>query len=350
MPASRHPGTPRRDASAGGLVVKLIYHEHLEERHWIEWLLGDVVTKVIIDPDHHAHGGDVIQVVSGNSTPYRHRHAFFEACRKASHNLTLWHVGDEWLSGGYDTYRYFDRVIKNHGSRLAMAPGIFTAPLGYPNGGGETQPLPGLADRPHVWSFAGSVKASRADMIRGLERVPGGLVHDTAHDGHLNREQYQALMRRSVFVPSPMGNVFIETWRTYEALEHGCIPIVERRATLDYYRMILGDDPMPRVSSWRAAPALIEALTRDPAALEVLRARVSGWWSEHKQEVRDGLARFMQERHAEDLGRYAARPHIKNAALYRPLQMAELMRHQSLGSATRRALRPLERLRGRHPK
>ena len=39
----------------------------------------------------------------------------------------------------------------------------------------------------------------------------------------LSRERYVEVMTHSAFAPAPMGNVVIETWRFWEALEYGAM-------------------------------------------------------------------------------------------------------------------------------
>lgn len=305
--------------------MPLVFHGDFAERDWIEWLCADV---------RHGEASEV-HVIGANAMPGRRLSEPLLPPRRPGADLTLVHVSDEWLAGGYGVYRQFDRVLRIYASRLVDAPGIATLPLGYPKGGaGPPVPVPAVG-RAHRWSFAGEVKASRAAMVGALASIPG-IVRDTRTVAPMTGDAYRALLADTVFVPCPMGNVVLETWRLYEALEQGCVPIVERRPLIDYWGRLFGDHPIPSVRHWNEAPALMARLGTD---LPAVQRRVHGWWRAHRQRLRDMVATFMGEDHRADLGRFAARRHIAKPWAYQPLRLAELARHQSLASIGHRIRR-----------
>ena len=315
--------------------MKLIFHGDFAERDWIEWLFADLADGSIRADKFAASDSPAIHVVGANAMHGRRLSADVARLSGAGHDTTLFHVSDEWLAGGYRQYRHFDRVIRTYASGLVAAPGIATVPLGYPNGGaGPAVPRP-AGERTHRWSFAGEIKASRAAMVAALAGVPGA-VHDTRTGAPLARGDYRALLADSVFLPCPMGNVVLETWRLYEALEQGCIPIVEARPTIDYWRRLFGDHPIPTVRDWHEAPALIARLAPEATALQ---ARVHGWWATHKRVLRDRMAAFMREDHATDLARFADRWRVRHPMTHQALRLTELARHQNFASLRARISR-----------
>jgi hypothetical protein len=329
--------------------MKLVFHEQLAEQPWFCWLLGDLIDEVIFDPDYRIIEGPQIQVISGNHRHIVQRDAFLQQCRAASADLTLLHAGDEWFSGGYAVYRHVDRVIRTHETWLARAPGIFTIPLGYPAGFTAPDVLRPAADRHLLWSFAGQVKASRVAMAHALDRVQPGRLVDTAKEASLSPVAYRSLLSDTLFLPCPMGNVMAETWRLYEALEFGCIPMVEKRWSIDYYDNLLGDAPFLRVSSWREGARTMQALAKDRARLNALQQEVSDWWQARKRAVAKDVRQFMRQgSYQAELARFGTRAHNAHPQVYGALRLVELLRHQSLGSLARRLVRPagpLQRIR-----
>jgi hypothetical protein len=70
--------------------------------------------------------------------------------------------------------------------------------------------------------------------------------------------EYHAILDNTLFAPCPMGNAMLETWRFYEALEAGCIPIIEARPWMHYHERLLGPHPVPTVYRWSQARSLIQ--------------------------------------------------------------------------------------------
>jgi hypothetical protein len=276
--------------------------------------------------------------------------SFFERCRQSNATVVLLHASDEWYAGGYREYQHFDRVIRTYRTRLAQGPGIFTIPLGYPNGMAGPQPLVASAHikpahlRQYLWSFAGEVKSSRREMVNALRDVGPAFIRDST-GSWLTADEYRALLLDSVFLPCPMGAVVAETWRLYEALEFGCIPIVEKRWSIDYYRDLFGDDPFLRVTNWKEAGDLMLRLSAptkqtSPELLQ-LQQRTVAWWAAKKDDIKRRLTAFMRgPSHAAELATFARRPRNRIRELHEVLRLIELIRHQSAGSLARRVANP----------
>lgn len=321
--------------------MRLIFHDQLTEADWFTYLLSDVVDEVIFDTAYAETNGPAIHVISFNVVPIREQTAFFEKCRANSDNLTLLHASDEWYSGGYSEYRYFDRVIRNHRTWLVRAPGILTIPVGFPNGLAGPEQITPANQRRYIWSFKGEIKASRMEMVEGLKGVEPSFVRGSKEGPWLTLEEYRALLLDSVFLPCPMGNVVAETWRLYEALEFGCIPIVEKRWGIDYYRGLFGADPFLRVGSWREAGRLMRNLLATPDELLRLQQTTVDWWAEVKARTKRDVTQFMRgPSHAADLEAFAQLPRNRLPKIHEGLRLVELLRHQNIGSLVQRLANP----------
>jgi hypothetical protein len=196
--------------------------------------------------------------------------------------VVLYHVSDEWYRESADHYRCFAHVIRNYYHTALRRGGISCFPLGQCY---ARERLPGArrtAERKLVWSFAGNLASTRRSMVRTLGGVTPHCVHLTGGVPHpqppLATEAYLSLMADSVFAPCPMGNANLESFRVYEALDCGAIPIVERRPWLDYFTLLLGTHPLPTVRHWAEAPGLMRRLLSQPERLEERRAEIMGWW------------------------------------------------------------------------
>ncbi len=265
------------------------------ERDWIRALLRDVVGVEVVD-NTWSHLADPMIVVDNRlveaKTPY-YRRAFEQGCR-----VVLLHLSDEVFKDDLGAYRYCDGVIRNCRSDLLAAHrDIFFFPLGYKAGFARTETPKSAADRKYMWSFAGDPnKSTRAAMLNAMQKVEGGHCHLTSGFGasdSLSTDGYRALMDDSVFVPCPVGWMALETFRAYEALEAGCIPIVERRAGLDYYTELLGAHPMPTVTSWDEAAQLVQSL-KTACQIERVRSACHAWWQDYKHRLGPDMGVFVK--------------------------------------------------------
>jgi hypothetical protein len=86
-----------------------------------------------------------------------------------------------------------------------------------------------------------------------------------------------------------------ETFRFYEALECGCIPLVVRTEAngtwVDWVCENLQILPLP---SWEAAAKLVEHLMREKQMLEAYRTKVLSAWMEWRIRLRDDVGKWIK--------------------------------------------------------
>jgi hypothetical protein len=172
--------------------------------------------------------------------------------------------------------------------------------------------------------------------------MPGYVNLGMAKPGGLTPDAYRNILDETIFAPSPMGNVNLECFRVYEALERGAIPIVERRATLNYFKALLGDHPIPTVRNWSEAASMIESLLKKPAEITSLQQRCFTWWQSFKSSLSDEIGGMIMARLGDDTRQnrslYAAR------AETRWWQFSELLRHHNASAIRRRITKQANRL------
>jgi GR25 family glycosyltransferase involved in LPS biosynthesis len=103
----------------------------------------------------------------------------------------------------------------------------------------------------------------------------------------LKKGEYLAVMANTVFVPCPEG-VNAETFRFYEALQAGCIPlVVKSKRNEAWLKWVSKYIPLMTLSSWEDALRVMVTLLTKPETLEIYRSQVlQGWmtWSATLQE------------------------------------------------------------------
>ena len=131
------------------------------------------------------------------------------------------------------------------------------------------------------WFFSGQVNHdSRMNVARVLRGLEGGkLVETGGFSQGLEHKEYYDLMSRAKVVPSPGGAHSPDSFRLYEALEAGAIPIAD---TPDFWKMLFGGYPFPAPQDWTTLKELIGNLKDRPEE----RGRVFAWWLRKKRELR----------------------------------------------------------------
>ena len=69
------------------------------------------------------------------------------------------------------------------------------------------------------------------------------------------------ILSSTEFIPCPYGFFHPETYRVFEALECGCIPIVE--SAYDYYEHVFPNNPFLKVNIWKEAKPILQGWDRD---------------------------------------------------------------------------------------
>lgn len=279
-------GNSTQDDSTRTYFTGIWQGSDLGQIDWLRDIFGDNIKKWIFDQTHSAVLDDSIlfdRYVNSHDPGYYRRFSTL--------NAFIVDLADENYDSKISVYRNFKGVLRCYWSGVFREDAVWFIPLGTQTKVDEDVPLTRSNSRSLVWSFLGALdKSSRPDMVKGLSSVEPHLLFGTdspvdltmwnrSTDGprRYTAEQAEAILRDSIFAPSPIGNFNIECWRVYEALACGAIPIVEKRASLDYYKGLWGEHPVPTVSSWREGKELIDELLIDPAKLDVLQKEVLDW-------------------------------------------------------------------------
>lgn len=145
-------------------------------------------------------------------------------------------------------------------------------------------------DRTHICSFSGQITHERRhQMVEALEPHGFYLNKTEGFTQGLGRDEYYAMMAGTISTPAPSGPVTLDSFRAYEALESGGIPILDLECPLAqdgnrYWNAVLGDNhPLPTVFDWNNAHPWID----DNAFNWPLSGNlVFSWWQMYKRELR----------------------------------------------------------------
>ncbi len=322
------------------------------EREYIEEIFAPYISSYVTDGRHELALDNAILF---DAFCYAQDQSYYKKFR--GKNAFLVHFLDENYEGAYELYENFKGVLRCYWSDVFNTERVLALPSGYCNGIERNRPaLTPASARKYVWSFAGQMnKSSRPDVAYALasvqpnflfavDEVRGFTFHNRigGRQRRFPRGEYAEFLYESSFSPCPMGNANLESFRVYESLECGAIPIVEKRRSLDYFRELLGDHPMPAVRSWRQARGLIVDLLERPEQMDALQRDCYTWWQGYKQQYTAEIGVFLRRRApapADDPTPILL-PHYGK----RGWQIRELLRHHDARAFARRVRTQGERL------
>ena len=149
-------------------------------------------------------------------------------------------------------------------------------------------------ERSLLWFFAGQDNHQRRhDCVKALREMEGGLMLTTHSFGAgIPQDQYLKYMSRALVIPCPSGPATADSFRIWEALECGAVPIIDARSlrdeTVGFWSVVLGDHPLPIIEDWETLPEVMLAVLRDYPRISRL---TQFWWLKYKLSFRSWLAR-----------------------------------------------------------
>ena len=168
-------------------------------------------------------------------------------------------------------------------------------PLGYhwtlPNGSDDPlNKTPRLPFRNQTWSFFGTNWKNRKDLLAPLNNIqPNTLrLFDSWNSPDVvDRKQYIVTMLDTIFVPCPSGNN-AETFRLYEALECGCIPLyVKEDGNNDeeYIQTLNKELGLIPLNNWKDAFVLMVHFLKEKELMENYRNMLLSRWKAWKERL-----------------------------------------------------------------
>jgi GR25 family glycosyltransferase involved in LPS biosynthesis len=211
------------------------------------------------------------------------------------------HLSDEFMNDPIDFYMWpcVTAVVRMYyRPDLPVDPKILVIPLGYHwtalYRGDDT-----ITKRSNIWSFAGTNWADRSTKLAPLKNIHPNTVlwyKEWRDPDSLCEKDYMKLMADSIFIPCPRGTN-VETYRFYEALESGCIPVfVDDPDTGSWMQKFnMGEKSMNffRIPDWSAAAELITMFKEHPTDLEEYRRMILKGWADYKMSLKQNIRKLM---------------------------------------------------------
>ena len=207
--------------------------------------------------------------------------------------VVLLHLSDETVNDPISIYEHpaVKLIIRNYVRKdIPSNDKVITIPLGYVRNRSSKGKFKKLSERTVVWSFAGSVdKPNRIEMLQTLATVEPNsmkLLPTWKHPLPEEAEEYMKTLEDTRFVPCPKGQNY-ETYRLYEALEAGCIPICIGDANNEHecYNKLIGDNAILISKDWSSVKSMIQQISNNLEALNQIQENLTKYWMTHKVNI-----------------------------------------------------------------
>jgi len=278
----------------------------LYEAKWLEELFGKSIPLQIHSVSLESPPPTDKPIVIVQKNHFAAYSALFSKWSAAGADYFILHLSDEFASdpiGFYNDshclkiFRFYDRADLSEDIRKKT----LILPLGYhytlSNGSDNpAEKTPRLPFRNLRWSFLGTNWRNREEHLRPFHLIEPNhklLVDTWESKDKIERQQYLSVLLDTYFVPCLPGNN-TETFRVYEALECGCIPLYVKQGDKDMHADYLMNEIgiMPS-SSWEEATKLMEHLLKNLSLLENYRTMILNRWVGLKKKLGDSIAQSL---------------------------------------------------------
>ena len=256
-----------------------LYHKTNSDK-WIYEILKKVKYN-IIENETNLEKEDTLIIVDSSVEKKAELYAKLKLiCSK----IFLLHLGDE--SGEYDSSTVYENC--NHIWRTFCSNEYFEnskvkcIPIGYKSGILNSQ----QNNRKYKWAFTGTPhKSSRHDLLFQFSSIEPYFCHKTEKFDKkiISIDEMNKVLSSTEFIPCPNGFFHPETYRLYEALESGCIPIVEN--AYQYYDRLFPNNPFIKVDKWADAKPIIKGWEKDQ--IQKKQKECKNWWNSYKSDLQE---------------------------------------------------------------
>jgi len=264
-----------------------IYHEK-NSYIWIQEILKKTKYK-IIENEKSIEKNDVLIIV--DSSPEK-KTKLYNRLKLSCSKILLFHLGDE--SGAHDLteiYNICDFVWRTFCSNKYFKNNkIKCIPIGYKSGLINKN----KDKREYKWAFTGTPhKSSRHDLLFQLSDIKPFFCHKTKrfNEKIISVEEMSEILSSTEFIPCPNGFFHPETYRLYEALQCGCIPIVEN--AYKYYDRLFPNNPFIKVEKWADAKPMTNGWEQDQ--INKKKEECIEWWSNYKIELQKSVKNIINK-------------------------------------------------------
>ena len=264
-----------------------IYHKKSSDL-WIYEILKKVNYN-IIESEKDLQKNDVLIIVDSNPEKKLN---LYNRLNLICSKILLFHLGDESGEPGlplvYEKCNYIWRTFCSN--KYFNNEHVKCIPIGYKSGLVNIE----KNKRKYKWTFTGTPhKSSRHDLLFQFSDIKPFFCHKTEKFDQkiISVSEMSEVLSSTQFIPCPNGFFHPETYRLYEALECGCIPIVEN--TYKYYERLFPNNPFIKINKWIDAKPIIE--NWNEKQINKKQEECKSWWKNYKIDLQESIKMKLED-------------------------------------------------------
>ena len=138
--------------------------------------------------------------------------------------------------------------------------------------------LVSLTDKPLIWIVNdNNISLSNKPIGKNVYKVSANSIKN------ISVEQMNDVLSSTEFIPCPYGFFHPETYRVFEALECGSIPIVE--SAYDYYDKVFPNNPFIKINKWKDAKPILLGWDKEQTIKK--SEECINWWNKQKDDLQN---------------------------------------------------------------
>tara|TARA_Y100000590_G_C15528274_1_gene942151 strand:+ start:135 stop:1025 length:891 start_codon:yes stop_codon:yes gene_type:complete len=257
------------------------YHKKNSDK-WIYEILKKIKYEIILN-ETKIEKNDILIVIDSS---IEEKSKLYLNLNLICSKVFLFHLGDEGgsydVSSVYNSCSYVWRTFCSN--KYFNNDRVKCIPIGYKSGVLNKE----KTTREYKWAFTGTPhKTSRHDLLFQLSNTKPSFCYKTQQfdKNIISVDKMSEILSSTQFMPCPNGFVHPETYRLYEALECGCIPIVE--SAYSYYDRLFPNNPFVKINRWAEAKPIIESW--DKTQIHKKQEECKLWWQKCKNQIQNSI-------------------------------------------------------------
>ncbi len=212
----------------------------------------------------------------------------------AGHKFNLYHISNESLNHDCGYYDYAKVVFRSYYDPNINKPNVHFLPLGYKSGFRTTNGKPlKYSEKKYDINFIGQLKSDRHYLLNQINKINNSFIHITSgwnSQDSLSTSKMCEIYQQTLLIPCPMGNIHPDSFRICEALESGSIPVIKKYMNYDYFDLIYGENPIPKINDWDELPKLIDSIKINP---DDKINEINEWYLQYKIKLRNKILNLL---------------------------------------------------------